>query len=100
MKWLEFIKVQAAGTQGQTVIPELLEITAELKKSPGLVETDVYDRASAYGDFAVLLLWDTDQPQHQGSVEGLNLKQILKKFGLVNHSVWIINTENKVGREV
>lgn len=94
MKWIEFIKVQAAGTQGQTAIPELLELTAELKKSPGLVEADVYDRASVYSDFAVLLLWDTDQPQQEGSMEGLNLKQILKKFGLVNHSVWVINQEN------
>jgi hypothetical protein len=100
MKWIEFIKVQAAGTQGQAALPELSELTADLKKTPGLVEADVYDRASAYGDFAVLLLWDTDQPQQEGSMEGLHLKQILKKFGLVNHSVWIINTENKVGREV
>ena len=40
MKWIESIKVQAAGTQGQTAIPKLLELTAELKKTPGLVEAD------------------------------------------------------------
>ena len=87
MKWIEIIRVQAAGTQEQAT---LLEFTADLKKIPGLVEVDVYDQASAYGDFAVLLQWDTEQPQQEGSMEGLNLKQILKTFGLVNHTVWIV----------
>lgn len=95
MKWIEFIKVQVAGTQGQTAIPELLELTADLKKSSGLVEANVYDQAEDYGVFAVLLLWDTDQPQQDGSMEGLRLKQVLKTFGLVNHSVWIINQDSK-----
>ena len=99
MKWIEFIKVQAAGIQGQTAIPELLELTAELKKTPGLVEAEVYDEASAYGDFAVLLLWDTDQPQQEGSMQGLNLKQVLKKFGLVSHSVWSINKKHQEERK-
>ena len=90
MKWIEFMKVQASGNQGQTAEPKLLELIADLKQIPGLLEADVYDRASAYGDFAVLLLWDTEQPQDEGSREGLNLKQLLKQFGLVNHSVWTI----------
>jgi heme-degrading monooxygenase HmoA len=91
MKWSEFIKVQVAGGQGQTAIPALVELTAELKQSSGLVEANVYDRAEDYGDVAILLLWDTDQPQQDGSMEGLQLKQVLKTFGLVNHSVWIIH---------
>ena len=90
MKWMEFMKVQTAGTQGQTAMPRLLELTANLKKTPGLLESGVYNQASGYGDFAVLLLWDTDQPQQEGSMEGLNLQQILKQFGLVNHSVWTV----------
>ena len=90
MKWMEFIKVQTAGTQGQTAMPQLLELTANLKKMPGLLEAGVYNQASGYGDFAVLFLWDTDQPRPEGSMEGLNLKQMLKQFGLVNHSVWTV----------
>ena len=90
MKWIECIKVQAAGDQGQTATPKLLELIAEIKQCPRLLEADVYDRASAYGDFAVLLIWDTEQPQNEGSREGLHLKQLLNHFGLVNHSVWTI----------
>lgn len=95
MKWIEFIKVQSAGTQRQMAIPDLLERAADLKEMSGLVEANVYDRAEDYGDFAVLLLWDTGQPQQNGSMEGLQLKQVLKTFGLVNHSVWIINQNSK-----
>jgi len=90
MRWLEFIKVQAAATQGQTTVPKLLDLVSDLKKMPGLVEADVCGHASVYGDFAILLLWDTDQSQRRGSPVGLNLNQALKKFGLVSHSVWIV----------
>jgi hypothetical protein len=90
MRWLEFIKVQAAATRGQAAVPKLLDLVSDLKKTPGLVEVDVCDHASVYGDFAILLLWDTDQSQRGGSPVGLNLKQALKKFGLVSHSAWIV----------
>ena len=89
MRWLEFIKVQAAATQGQAAVPKLLDLVSDLKKTPGLVEASVCGHASDYGDFAILLLWDTDQSQRRGSLVGLNLNQVLKKFGLVSHSVWI-----------
>jgi hypothetical protein len=89
MRWLEFIKIQAAATQGQAVVPKLLDLVSDLKKTPGLVEASVCGHASVYGDFAILLLWDTDQSQRRGSPVGLNLNQFLKKFGLLSHSVWI-----------
>ena len=90
MKWIEFLKVQAAGTQGQRATPELSELIADIREKPGLVEADIYGHATVYGDFAVLLLWNTEQPPQEGSMAGLNLKQILKTYGLVNHTVWII----------
>lgn len=92
MRWLEVIKAQAAARR-QAAVPELLDLVSDLKKIPGIVEVDVCDHASVYGDFAILLLWDTDQCQRRGSPVGLNLMQALKKFGLVSHAVWIIKNK-------
>ena len=90
MRWLEFIKVQAAATQGRGAVPKLLDLVSDLEKTPGLVEAVVCGLASVYGDVAILLLWDTDQSQRRGSPVGLSLNQVLQKFGLVSHSVWIV----------
>lgn len=89
MKWLEFIRVQASGISQEAVANKLLAITKDLQSSPGPSAVDLYAHASVNGDFAISLLWDTDQPQPLGSLVGLNLREALKKYGLVDHSVWI-----------
>jgi hypothetical protein len=99
MRWLEFIKVQAAATQGQAAVLELLDLVLDLRKMPGLVEAVVCDHASVYGDVAILLLWETDQSQRRGSPVGLNLNQAMQKFGLVSHSVWIVKDKTSRGKK-
>jgi len=89
MKWLEFIRVQAASIPQESVAFRLLAFAKSLENTPGLSAADVYAHASVNGDFAISLLWDTDQPQPMGSILGLNLSETLKKYGLVDHSVWI-----------
>lgn len=102
MRWLETIKVQAAGGQDSTVENELMALAHDLRKSPdcpGLLEAALYSHASLPGHFAIRLLWDTKCPQIQGSLLGLSLTQALKAFGLVDHSVWIENRKKEGGRE-
>jgi hypothetical protein len=41
------------------------------------------------GDFAIFLLWKTEQHQPMGSSIALTLKEELKKYGLVDHSIWL-----------
>ena len=89
MKWLEFIRVQTAGAPEEAIAFRLLSLAKDMAQSPGLSKVDVYAHASVNGDFAISLLWDTDQPQPIGSVIGLNIKDALRRYGLVDHSVWI-----------
>jgi hypothetical protein len=53
------------------------------------LEFRVFRHALANGDFAIQLLWETDQPQPSGSLAGLNICQDLRKYGVVAHFVWI-----------
>ncbi|MGD9363647.1 MAG: hypothetical protein PVH85_32585 [Desulfobacterales bacterium] len=89
MKWLEFIRVQVGGNPQETIASKILSFTKELKYKPGLTAAEVYVHALVNGDFAISLLWDTDQPQPMGSLIGLNIKDALRKYGLVDHSAWI-----------
>lgn len=93
MKWLELIKVKAARFPKEAAAYRLLAFAKDIEDSPGLSAADVYAHASVNGDFAISLLWDTDPPQPTGSLMGLNLREALKKYGLVDHSVWLYGSE-------
>jgi hypothetical protein len=100
MKWIETIKVQSAAGKEQITLTELTFLASEIRENPdcqGLREATVLYHGSVPGCFSLLLFWDTDHPQHQGSLLGINLAQSLKIFGLVDHSVWIENIEKKGG---
>ena len=92
MKWLETIRVQTAGSQGNSIEDELISLAHEVRKShdpPGLIDAVFYNHTSVPGFFAVRLFWDTEFPKFRGSLLGLRLTQTLKGFGLVDHAVWI-----------
>jgi hypothetical protein len=89
MEWVEFIKLQAPEAQEEEVTQEIGNLSELLRKTTGLLEVDVFSHASIHGDFAILLSWDTDQTQIEGSSVALSLTEALKKFGLVDYSAWI-----------
>ncbi len=89
MKWIEFIKVQTPANPNQVLNRELLGLARNLTNKPGLTDVAVSRHASIPGDFAMFLSWDTDELEISGSEIGLNVGQVLRKHGLVNHSVWL-----------
>ena len=90
MKWIEWIKLQTANIS-ETTVHHLAGLSQEIADTPGLIAVEVYAHASVTGDVAFLLLWETEQPQHQGSLVGVQLAGELRKVGLVAHTVWIQN---------
>jgi hypothetical protein len=55
----------------------------------GLVEIKIYRHAALETDLSVLLHWESERPEQNGSSLGLRLAQALKDFGLIDHSIWI-----------
>ena len=90
MRWSEIIRLRLAGSQYIFPITKIKVMKQGLNsKAHGLLEFRVFRHALANGDFAIQLLWKTDQPQPSGSLAGLNICQDLRKYGLVAHFVWI-----------
>jgi hypothetical protein len=48
-----------------------------------------YHHAALETDVSVHLLWESEQPEQNGSSLGLRIGQALKEFGLIDHSVWV-----------
>ena len=85
MRWMEFIKVQ---TVRANVTEILLDVVTECKKCHGLLEAKVFNHSSV-DDCSLCLLWNTDVAKPFGSGIGVQMSNILKKYGLVDHSVWV-----------
>jgi hypothetical protein len=89
MQWLEMIKVRTAGNGEQAIDKALLDQIAGLLKSPDLTHVRSYVHASVTNDLLITLTWYTEEPQPWGSDLGHSLSQELKRYGLVDHSVWL-----------
>jgi hypothetical protein len=87
MKWVEVIKLRSAGKDSQ-LIEELLR-SIEKFNQRGLVEMNTFHHAALESDWSIHLHWESERPEQHGSSLGLRLAQVLKEFGLVDHSVWI-----------
>ena len=91
MRWMEFIKVQTASSN---VAKILLDFVGECKKCRGLLEAKVFKHSSV-DDCSLCLRWKTDKAKPLGSSIGVRMSNTLKKYGLVDHSVWVEEEENK-----
>ena len=89
MIWMEIIKVQAGRTN---VAARLRDFVQECKHCKGLLDARVFTHAMI-DDCSLCLLWKTDGAEAQGSSLGLHLSNTLKKYGLVDHSVWVEKEE-------
>lgn len=93
MKWLEVIRLRSAE-KCLAVLDELLISISKVDQT-GLAEMKVYRHADLETDFSLHLYWDAERMEQQGSTLGLRLTQALKKFGLVDHSVWIEENQDR-----
>ena len=91
MKWIEVIKIRAAGTDFK-FLKEILLPVGKLTQI-GLSETVIYRNAVLESDWAIHLYWETASPEPNGSVLGLHLSRLVNDFGLIDHSVWINETK-------
>jgi len=89
MIWMEFIKVQTARSN---VAAMLKNFALECKQYTGLLDARVFVHAMVE-DCSLCLIWKTDKAELPGSSLGLHLSNTLKKYGLVDHSVWVEKEE-------
>jgi len=100
VKWMEIIRLRVAVDQMNLVGPQLEILLDSLNDVPGLEQATAYLGVSSPGDMGLTLHWDTrSTPPPFGSPVAQSLVPACKKFGLVDHSVWIkADRDGKGGR--
>jgi len=89
MKWLEIIELRSVESNRELLESQLQKLINEVDKETKKQAIKVYSHTTVETDFRIHLLHDSKEADISGSPLGLHLASALKKFGLVNHSVWV-----------
>ncbi len=95
---MEIIRIQAAGGHTPEFKTRLLEMVDHVRKGAeckGLYKTTLCRHGTLPGYFAIALFRDTEKPETEGSLTGLELTRSIETFGQADHSVWIEETNNE-----
>jgi hypothetical protein len=87
VKWLEIIELRAAVNVSHDLISRL--IVDALEEMPNVNQIVVYINGRVETDWSIHLKHESVTVDALGSKVGRQLKEILREFGLVNHTVWI-----------
>ncbi len=96
MGWMEIIRFCAAGNQTMGGSTEFSDLISDVLNMNAQADVTVYANSLLQGDLCIQIFWDKEAAANQGSRVGVSLAQALKRFGLVDHSVWI-RIENEKG---
>jgi hypothetical protein len=89
MKWMEVIELRTAENNPEFVEQTLTTLISEFGKTGSMQDIKMYRDALLENDACIHMHWASGSVEPQGSATGLCMVHILKKFGLVSHSVWI-----------
>lgn len=89
MRWQEIIKVRTSEGIDSHMITEFLSLFETMLDSSELIQATVTRHASIESDLCVLLEWNSESVKTAGSSLALLLSEQLKKYGVVDHSVWV-----------
>jgi hypothetical protein len=67
------------------LIRELLDLGHE----PGLLSIEAFSLSTITGEHILLMRWDSEDVPKEVSVSGLHIKEIMKRYGLVEHRFWL-----------
>jgi hypothetical protein len=89
MEWIEIIILRAAGSAEQP-LDYLRQILKSLME-PGLMKADLLKHAAIPGDIALALRWQKENLRIWGSELAQQIIHEISSFGLIDHSIWIID---------
>jgi hypothetical protein len=88
MIWLEVIHVRVTDKEYDHLIPVFTDLMDEIREKQSCKKVKLYRRALLKNDVCLHLYHDSENAHLEGSPVGLHLAAMLKRFGMVNHTVW------------
>ena len=92
MKWIEAIHLRTANSNRKVLESKLQELIRSLSRNSETQSIKIYNREMVGTDINIILFQDIEKAEIGGSRLGMRLVAALKKYGIVNHSIWIEKT--------
>ena len=89
MKWIEIITLRHFTTALDRFDNNLIPSLKAKCGNGGLMDVRVFRHESIKTDLSIHFHWDSAKASSTGSNEAHHIIQLLKEYGLVNHSVWV-----------
>ena len=86
---MELIKVRTSSANDKKGARIKIKALLSRIEMPGLQEIKAYTHATFPEDICVVLKWATDEPLEKGTATGLAFANEWKRFGLVDHAIWV-----------
>jgi len=94
MKYIELIRLRTTGNYSDEIIQILMETMDTNKTTDNHYDMHFFKNTPLKTDFLVLIVYYADIIDPYGSRTGRELCESLKKFGLINHTIWTELYEN------
>ncbi len=97
MKWLEIINIRSASVRNSNSTQlDLKQLQISPEKETGLIGFRFLRHATLKHDVSLHLLYEGSEEQVKKSQLGVKLAALFKEFGLVNHSLWVLEDDQTV----
>lgn len=94
MEWMEIIRLRTQPGEEKPIIDWLSDYAEKIGAKPGISKTTVYSRAIVPGDVSIHIHWDAPGNSMSESEVGLMAAEALKKYGILDHTVWLAIGKN------
>lgn len=93
MKWLEIITIRSVQPVEKSNVLEIFIQTNRLKSAFPKASVSLYHHANIGSDVSFHIHWDGEKNETKKSTIGEFVSRSLKKYGLVNYSIWVNDVE-------
>lgn len=97
MEWIEIIRLRTQPDIEKSVLGWLKELVQNIRNTPGINEAKIYSHVAVPGDLSLHLKWDTFSETFTESEIGLTIAEALHKYGMLDHTVWLMKGNNGSG---
>lgn len=95
MEWIEIIRLRTQPDVEPSVIRWLKDMIRGMNGIPGLDEVKIYTHSAIPGDISLHIMWNTVQGLFKESEVGLMIADTLRKYGILDHTVWLMEAMNR-----
>ena len=89
MKWTEIITLRTSETPVKEVVADILKSVGANSSMGKPAKLKLFSHATVESDLSSHIQWEATSMDRGKSLLGFELVDMLREFGLVNHSVWI-----------